>query len=584
MGVNDEIAEKITTNSVRIAQFTKGESRAILGNLEVLGRDLDRQIKAVDFGANTTTRQASRLRSLSADVNESVRDAYFGSGGNAEVLQGTLNEVGPLTQTGAVRAINTSVEAAITRVGLNPTELRVMTRDPVVLGKRTLEHWQKQSQNLQGRFMQQMRLGIAQGENNDQLVDRVIGKTTKETRVVEINGVKTKVPVRAGGIMNISEREAEALVRSSAQTVSNTTLEETYKANGDIIRGVAVLVTLDGSTTKICMSVSGGKWNTRTGDPLPDSENQGPYPGAPPYHWSALPWSALVETPDGPKRIDLVQPGDWVLTGAGHYRPCYAVHRKHYAGVVLDLKFESGTLTITGDHPVAVMGRDQPWVPAGGLRVGDVCYGLRYGPELGSPTRPPPGENPCAVALSAEELASDEVECLPLFRELASTGTTVDPDAVTRLVGAVVDAPDLSFGPQAIQAVYSHAYQGLVYNLSVAGDETYVANGILVHNCRTIIAPITRSWDELAGRTKGRINRASEVPNKTRASMDGQVPGRLTYDGLLRKKEKAGPEFANDVLGKGRADLWRRGKIELNQLTDDNLRVLTLPELRKLIG
>ena len=387
MGINDTLADDITTLSVRVAQFTKAESKKILGNLEELGRDLERQIRAADFESTTPARQQARLKSLSRDVNESIREAYFGDGGNSEVLQGTLSEVGPFTQQGAAKAINSAIGGPVTRLGLNPTEMRVLTQDPVVLGNTTQEHWTKQTVNLQQSFVREMRLGISQGETNDQLVNRVRGTRVKgQTEVVEIDGKRRKVPVREGGIMNVSRREAEALVRSSTQTVSNTTLEETYKANSDIISGVAVLVTLDGSTTKICISLSGGRWNLITGDPLPDSVVQEPYPGAPPYHWS----------------------------------------------------------------------------------------------------------------------------------------------------------------------------------------------------CRTIIAPITRSWDELARGAKGRVTRAVTNPARTRASMDGEVPGEMTYDGFLRRKEKVGPGFANSVLGKGRAELWRQGKIQLNQLTDENLRELSLAELRAL--
>jgi hypothetical protein len=387
VAINDTLATDITTLAVRVAQFSKGEAKKILGNLEELGRDLERQIRDADF-ENKTARQQQRLKSLSRDVNESIRLAYFGDGGNAEDLQGTLSEVGTFTQAGAVRAIDKSIGGSVTRIGLNPTEMRVLTRDPVVLGNTTTEHWAKQSLNTQQAFIREMRLGISQGETNDQLVNRVRGTKVKgQTEVVEIDGKKKKVPVREGGVLqNVSRREAEALVRSSTQSVSNTTLEETYKANTDIIKGVAVLVTLDGSTTKICISLSGGIWNIVTGDPLPDSVVQEPYPGAPPYHWS----------------------------------------------------------------------------------------------------------------------------------------------------------------------------------------------------CRTIIAPVTRSWDELARGSKARVTGAVTNPARTRASMDGEVPGKMTYDGFLRQKEKAGPKFANSVLGKGRADLWRQGKIQLNQLTDSNLRELSLAELRAL--
>jgi SPP1 gp7 family putative phage head morphogenesis protein len=63
-----------------------------------------------------------------------------------------------------------------------------------------------------------------------------------------------------------------------------------------------------------------------------------------------------------------------------------------------------------------------------------------------------------------------------------------------------------------------------------------------------------------------------------RASSDGPVSAKLTFDGWLERQSK---EKQEQVLGKGRADLYRKGKITLADLTRGNGRPLTLDELRK---
>jgi hypothetical protein len=35
-----------------------------------------------------------------------------------------------------------------------------------------------------------------------------------------------------------------------------------------------------------------------------------------------------------------------------------------------------------------------------------------------------------------------------------------------------------------------------LYNLAVENDETYVANGIVVHNCRSLLVPVTNIGDD----------------------------------------------------------------------------------------
>jgi len=88
-------------------------------------------------------------------------------------------------------------------------------------------------------------------------------------------------------------------------------------------------------------------------------------------------------------------------------------------------------------------------------------------------------------------------------------------------------------------------------------------------NDRCIIAPVAKTFAELG------ID-LPEPTGGTRASSVGQVPVDTTFDGFLKRR---GTAFQNEVLGKGRADLWRNGKITLSDLISGNGRPLTLAQL-----
>ena len=65
----------------------------------------------------------------------------------------------------------------------------------------------------------------------------------------------------------------------------------------------------------------------------------------------------------------------------------------------------------------------------------------------------------------------------------------------------------------------------------------------------------------------------------TQASMDGQVPGDITYPDWLKRQSR---ERQVQALGKRRAEMYRAGEVGIGQFTDDRNRVLTITELRKI--
>lgn len=707
--LNQELQNGILRNQHQIVRFEKTIDAKIQANLLELQREIGITVNDADFGQRSATQQR-RIRSTQADVNVLVNDAYAQ---NARDLQRGLTGMAPQVERLTVKAINNAFTFDITSPTLTPTELRVLSRNPVVLGGKTLERWFGQRQSMKQGFVQEMRLGIAQGETNQQIVNRLIGKPTGQRKTITLkDGSKKSIQLRSGGVMGVSKREATALVRTSTQTVSNRVLFETYKDNADIIAAVEVLVTLDGRTTLICMSLSGGIWSLETGEALPQSAKQIDYPGDPPYHWQALSGDAIITTEQGPKRLDEVEPGDMVMTGKGRFRPCYAVHRKLHKGRILDISFDSGAkLTITDDHPVAIAGRG--WQAAGKLEVGDECFQYQKSVETLDNRTPPCGVAEGDPSLFAEELVSDEVRCLPLFRGVAvdlqhdaarereiddvpvlaqlkqvareaecreyskeislaaggvvgevarplcsdrgdrlggrdrivlthSLGDTSDPGigvfgeavvpggvidprcvgklgtkfaatrfdavpstatrhgvigqskvacdrrqrlpaidvaALDELLQQITIVPGSGFIHDRVTSVTERAWVGTVYNLSVIGDETYVAGAILVHNCRTVVSPVTKSWEELGTRKKGEILDKASSPSGVRSSMTGDRPGDQRYSGFLRDQ---GTKFQNQVLGRGRARMFRAGDLKLDQLTDASLVPLTLQQLRAL--
>lgn len=91
-------------------------------------------------------------------------------------------------------------------------------------------------------------------------------------------------------------------------------------------------------------------------------------------------------------------------------------------------------------------------------------------------------------------------------------------------------------------------------------------------NCRSVEIPLTKSFKELG------LNIKEPKPIE-RASESGPISANTSFDDYLKRRGKA---YQDDMLGKGRADLWRAGKITLKDLIAANGRPLSVSELTKL--
>lgn len=118
------------------------------------------------------------------------------------------------------------------------------------------------------------------------------------------------------------------------------------------------------------------------------------------------------------------------------------------------------------------------------------------------------------------------------------------------------------------------AYSGATWDLDgnpIRGTTLPFNGGPPRHfNCRSVLVPVTKTFRELG------LN-IDEPKSSTRASDEGQVSNKISFDDFLKRK---GDAYADEMLGKGRADLWRSGKIRCRDLLNDNGNILSLQELQ----
>lgn len=148
-------------------------------------------------------------------------------------------------QTTAPVVLQTELPAAET--------LRSIVKTRPFEGK-VLSTWQKQLRQTDiNRMTDEIRIGIVQGETQNQMARRIVG-------TARLRG--------SDGVTEITRRAALAITRTSVNAFTNEARRELFRQNQDIIKEELYVATLDNRTTNICASLDGEKFPVA----------EGPYP------------------------------------------------------------------------------------------------------------------------------------------------------------------------------------------------------------------------------------------------------------------------------------------------------------------
>lgn len=285
------LADRFTGHNVNLLRLEAGERQKIGAMLVKLHGELGREVQQKIPAGGLTEFQRNKLQALFSATDRIIVRNYTDI---ARQHRGGLLELAAFEGQQAQRLTNKAIGVSLLNVGVPVETLRALVNDDIVVGMPAREWWERQGGSLRARFQDTIRRGVFAGETTDQLVQRVRG---------------TRAGNYQDGLMAISRREAEALVRTSVQSVANMARYEGLKANADVVKGVQVLTALDGRVCPICMARSGFAWDWE-GKPLNDQTKEA-FPGPPPWHFgdrcSLIPvvksWGDLIREAKGNKAL-----------------------------------------------------------------------------------------------------------------------------------------------------------------------------------------------------------------------------------------------------------------------------------------
>lgn len=258
---NMVLLDEITRRSVNLMRYGEHVRGQVFGMLLELQATLIRDLSDMDPLTGPTARQRRRMEALFKQTDQTINSTY------GEVADYTMVKVADLAHNEAEfsrKALDVAIPIEVSTVALSEEQLAVLVDDAAVLGVPLRSWWAQQSTLQQSLFRTAVRNGVLRGEAIPELVRRV------------------RAPVSEGGAgMKLLRHHAETLARSAVSTVANAARDETWTANGDLIKSLRWLSTLDSRTTKeFCIPRDGLQYDLETKRPLGHGLPWGAGPGA----------------------------------------------------------------------------------------------------------------------------------------------------------------------------------------------------------------------------------------------------------------------------------------------------------------
>lgn len=253
--IEQQIADDLLTHTLDLFRLDASLRGTALSLLQKMQKELRAKLAANNltaFGKDATQRLLAETSAVIANYYQQIKQK------SDEALTAL-----PAIEAQTVRdsLIGVGYGAALAP----PVHFATAMTDVMIQGAPSAEWWSRQLTDTQFRFSNVLRQGIVQGKTNQQIIGDVLGRGPGQ------------------GVLEVSRRNAAALVQTSIQTVANVARLESFTQNADIIKGVRQISTLDSHTSDICIAYSGMAWNL---DGKPIEGNELAFNGGPPRHWN----------------------------------------------------------------------------------------------------------------------------------------------------------------------------------------------------------------------------------------------------------------------------------------------------------
>lgn len=232
----------LISHQIWLQRTASGEVKDLAPFIQEMRDEIKRQVLLLGDDGRST----ARLNKLLHDLEE----ALTGLTGDWQTkLTEDLKELAAYEAEWNVKTLTANVNAEF----VTPTAEQVWAAaefQPLSLSAKPVDFTKLMSgwgETEVARLVTGVKMGFVQGQTTRQIVKNIVG---------------------AGGLADISERNAATVIRTALSHVSNEARNETYRQNDDIIEKYEWVSTLDSRTSTICRARDGTTWEIGKG-PMP---------------------------------------------------------------------------------------------------------------------------------------------------------------------------------------------------------------------------------------------------------------------------------------------------------------------------
>lgn len=252
---NERLRDQKIAHALSVLKYGSGLAKSVVTTLNSADKDLRDKLaqrlaaiheRGIDRGPATTKRinaLISELGEINADVYSKAANDTFDSLADFGLSEGEWE----------AEALNHSITIDFEAKVPAPALLQAIAEEQPMEGRLLKDTFSGLETARLDRITQAIRSGMIQGSSTDQIVQSVVG---------------TKKLGYSDGILDISRRSADAIVRTAVTHVSNVASQTTWATNSDVIKAWQFVATLDSRTTITCSALNGRTYPIGQG-PIP---------------------------------------------------------------------------------------------------------------------------------------------------------------------------------------------------------------------------------------------------------------------------------------------------------------------------